>query len=98
VAHAAVSDLWKPEGTCFQKAFELRRRSFSHFDRRHAITPDSHKTDGISARKTVCRKPCDFLARAEASLIGRWTKSLRDSWKTPSCSVGERRPEEDPVA
>jgi hypothetical protein len=44
---------------------------FEVFDRRHVITLDSHKTDGISVRKTGCRKTWEFPGRAEASLIGR---------------------------
>jgi hypothetical protein len=46
------------------------RRFFSHFDRRHPIAPDFHKTDGFSVRKTVCRKTCGFSGRAESPLIG----------------------------
>jgi len=43
---------------------------FGHFDGLHPITPDSHKTDGNSVRKTACRETCGFPGRAGVALNG----------------------------
>src|SRR5580704_3410608 len=76
--HSALSDSTQrrmssaeisSRGLC-RKTLDFSRRFLKRFDRPHPIAPDSHKTDGISVRKTAYRKTCEFLWPAEASLIG----------------------------
>jgi hypothetical protein len=59
---------------------EFLRRFFRRFDRRRPISADSDKTYGNPAPGTACRKTCEFLGRAEASLMGGLMVFPENGW------------------